>query len=48
MDRAFLSILVIPTHAARRALGSDLGGDNQDENRIASPELLPNHDSCLA
>jgi hypothetical protein len=25
-----------------------LGGDNQDENRIASPELLPNHDSCLA
>jgi hypothetical protein len=24
MDRAFLSILVIPTHAARRALGSDL------------------------
>jgi len=24
MDRAFLPILVIPTHAARRALGSDL------------------------
>ena len=24
MDRAFLPILVIPTHAARRALGSDV------------------------
>jgi hypothetical protein len=24
MDRAFLPILVIPTHVARRALGSDL------------------------
>jgi hypothetical protein len=25
MDKAFLPILVIPTHAARRALGADVG-----------------------